>query len=166
MIAELSAAMAALKETAGLVKVIGAAKTDAEIKAATFELQSKLITLQSDCFTLGDAVRSRDEEVVLLKAKIAEFEDFKAQTEGYVLNQLESGTLVYTMNQTVGDREVAVHLCPNCYSKRRISMLQPTGDTAYDAHTGKYLHQSRCHSCTSLFSMNYSNYSPPNLMFS
>jgi len=56
VIAELSAAMAALKETAGLVKVISSAKTDAEIKAATFELQSKLITLQSDCFTLGDVV--------------------------------------------------------------------------------------------------------------
>jgi len=166
VIAELSAAMAALKETAGLVKVISSAKTDAEIKAATFELQSKLITLQSDCFTLGDAVRSRDEEVMLLKAKIAEFEDFKAQTEGYVLNQLESGTLVYTKNQTVGDAEVAVHLCPNCHSKRVISILQPTGDTAYDAHTNKYLHQSRCHGCNSIFSMNISNYSPPSFTIS
>lgn len=165
MIAELSAAMAALKETAGLVKVIGAAKTEAEIKAATFELQSKLITLQSDCFTLGDAVRSRDEEVVLLKAKIAEFEDFKAQTEGYVLNQLESGALVYTMNQTVGDKEVAVHLCPNCHSKRVISILQPTGDVSYQAESGHYFYQYRCHACESLLPMNRSTYRGPGANF-
>lgn len=82
MIAELSAAMTAIKETAGLVKVINDAKTDAEVKAATIDLQNKLITLQAECFSLGDAIRLRDEEVMHLKAKIAEFEDFKRQTEG------------------------------------------------------------------------------------
>lgn len=165
MIVELSAAMTALKETAGLVKVISSAKTDAEIKAATFELQSKLITLQSDCFTLGDAIRARDEEVLHLKAKIAEFEDFKAQTNGYVLNKLESGTLVFTKNQAVGEVEVAVHLCPNCYSKRVISMLQPTGETAYDSHTDKYFYQSRCHCCSSFYSMNRSDYKPVDTVY-
>lgn len=146
MIAELSAAMAALKETAGLVKVISAAKTDAEIKAATFELQSKLITLQADCFNLGDAVRSRDEEVVLLKAKIAEFEDFKTETEGYVLNKLASGTLVYSKKQFVGDSEITVNLCPNCYARRNISMLQPLEPSMYAKFS-----QCRCPSCTNVF---------------
>lgn len=99
MIAELSAAMTAIKETAGLAKVINDAKTDAEVKAATIELQNKLITLQAECFSLGDAIRSRDEKVMLLKAKIAEFEDFKSQTEGYVLNKFDSGSLVYSKKQ-------------------------------------------------------------------
>ncbi|MCE9895870.1 hypothetical protein [Citrobacter portucalensis] len=166
MIAELSAAMTAIKETAGLAKVINDAKTDAEVKAATIELQNKLITLQAECFSLGDAIRLRDEEVMHLKAKVAEFEDFKSQTEGYVLNQLDSGTLVYSKNQLVGDAEITVHLCPQCYAKRQISMLQPTGDTAYDAHKNKYLHQSRCHSCDSLFPMNISSYSPPSFTVS
>lgn len=166
MIAELSAAMTAIKETAGLVKVINDAKTDAEVKAATIELQSKLISLQAECFTLGDVIRLRDEEAALLKAKIAEFEDFKSQTEGYVLNRLDSGTLVYSKKQIVGDAEVTVHLCPQCYAKRQMSMLQPTGDTAYDAHTNKYLHQSRCYCCDSLFSMSISNYSPPSFSIS
>ncbi|MGN8235855.1 hypothetical protein [Enterobacter soli] len=161
MIAELSAAMAAIKETAGLAKVINDAKTDAEVKAATIELQSKLITLQAECFSLGDAIRLRDEEVVHLKAKIAEFEDFKTQTEGYVLNQLESGSLVYTKNLVVGDAEVAVHLCPNCHSKRKISILQPTGDVSYQVETGRYFHQYRCHACESSLLMNRAQYNDP-----
>lgn len=126
MIAELSAAMAAIKETAGLAKVINDAKTDAEVKAATIELQNKLITLQAECFSLGDVIRLRDEEAALLKAKIADFEDFKSQADGFLLNQLESGTLVYSKIQTVGDAEITVHLCPNCYANRKLSILQPT----------------------------------------
>lgn len=123
MIAELSAAMTAIKETAGLVKVINDAKTDAEVKAATIDLQNKLITLQAECFSLGDAIRLRDEEVMHLKAKIAEFEDFQTQTEGYELNKLASGSLVYSKKQVVAGSEIIVHLCPNCFSKKVISIL-------------------------------------------
>lgn len=162
---DISAAFVAIKETLGLLKVVNDAKNDHEIRSATSEIQSKLITLQSECFALGEMVRSHEAEVVTLKAKIAEYEDFKAQTEGYVLNQLESGTLVYTKNEAVGDAEIAVHLCPNCHSKRVISMLQPTGDTAYDAHTEKYFYQSRCHCCGSLFSMNRSDYKPVDMVY-
>lgn len=160
MIAELSAAMAAIKETAGLAKVINDAKTDAEVKAATIELQSKLITLQAECFSLGDAVRFREEEIMHLKAKIAEFEDFKRQTEGYVLNQLDSGSLVYSKKQTVGDTEITVHLCPNCFAKNVVSILQTTGEATYDMHTKGYYFQSRCHNCATLFSMSHSAYKP------
>lgn len=165
MIAELSAAMAAIKETAGLAKVINEAKTDAEVKAATIELQSKLITLQAECFSLGDAIRLRDEDAILLKAKIAEYEDFRSQVEGYALNQLDSGTFVYSKEQLVGDAKVMVHLCPQCYSKRVISILQPTGETSYDAHSGQYFYQSRCHFCSSLYSMNRSDYKPVDMVY-
>ncbi|UOU79960.1 hypothetical protein [Edwardsiella anguillarum] len=166
MIAELSAAMAAIKETAGLAKVINDAKTDAEVKAATIELQNKLITLQAECFSLGDAVRFREEEIMHLKEKIAEFEDFKRQTEGYVLNQLDSGSLVYSKKQTVGDTEITVHLCPNCFAKNVVSILQTTGEAAYDEHTKRYYFQSKCHNCDSLFSMNHSAYEPKGITVS
>lgn len=158
MIAELSAAMSALKETAGIVKLFADAKTEAEIKSATIELQSKLLTLQSECFSLGDAIRSRDEEVIALKAKIAEFEDFKSQTIGYELNKFESGAIVYSKKQIVNGSECLMHLCPKCYLKREISFLQPTGQPGYNSHSDKYFHQYICHSCTSIFSLDTSTY--------
>ena len=146
VIAELSAAMTAIKETAGLVKVINDAKTDAEVKAATIDLQNKLITLQAECFSLGDAIRLRDEEVMHLKAKIAEFEDFKRQTEGYLLNKLDSGSLVYSKNQIVGDTEITVHLCPHCFAANKVSILQPQQVSMYAS-----FNQSRCPSCKNVF---------------
>ena len=165
MIAELTAALSALKETAGLVKIINEAKTDAEIKAATYELNSKLLMLQSECFTLGESIRSRDEEVMHLKAKITEFENFKTETEGYGLNQLDSGSLVYSKKQIVGDTEITVHLCPQCFSRRQVSILQTTGDATYNAHNQKWYFQSRCHNCDSLFAMNVSNYKPADTVY-
>ena len=148
MIAELSAAMAAIKETAGLAKVINDAKTDADVKAATIELQNKLITLQAECFSLGDAIRLRDEEVMHLKAKIAEFEDFCAKVEGYVLDQLDSGAFVYSKNEIVSGKEITVHQCPLCYSKNIKSILHPLP-------VGKTSHflTSRCLHCENKFLM-------------
>lgn len=165
MIAEFTAAMSAIKETAALAKVISDAKTEAEKNAAVSDMVSKLTSVQRECMSLIELARSYQEETVTLKAKITEFEDFKAQTEGYVLNQLDSGSLVYSKKQVVGESEITVHLCPQCYSKRIVAILQPTGDTAYDAHTGKYFHQSRCHCCDSLYSMNRSDYKPIDMVY-
>ena len=141
--------MAAIKETAGLAKVINDAKTDAEVKAATIELQNKLITLQAECFSLGDAIRLRNEEIMLLKAKIAETEDFQRQAEGYKLNKLDSGTLVYSKKQFIGDTEITVHLCPQCFGKKVISVLQPMEIMRFDAHFRTF-----CPACNNKFWMN------------
>lgn len=149
MIAELSAALAAIKETASLARVISEAKTDAEIKAATSEIQSKLIALQMDCFSLGDVVRLREEQITHLKAKIAEFEDFRSQTEGYVLELLDSGSFVYSKNELVSDREIAVKLCPLCYSKNVKSILH-----SIPVAKSSHFHKSRCLLCENKFLMN------------
>lgn len=165
MIAELSAAMTAIKETAGLVKVINDSKTDVEIKAATIDLQNKLITLQAECFSLGEVIRVRDEQVEHLKGKIAEYEDFEIKTDGYILKQLDSGTLVYAKEQIIGGVKITVHLCPQCYSKKVVSMLQPTCETFYDPHTDTYFYQNRCNCCSSLYSMNKSDYKPEDFVY-
>lgn len=157
---DISAGYVAIKETLSLLKTINDAKTDYERRAATAEIQSKLLTLQSDSFSLMEAIRSREEDIALLKAKIAEFEDFISQTKGYVLNQLDSGTFVYSKNVTVNSNEVTVNLCPQCFSRKVISILQPTGEPTYDSHLNTYFHQSRCHGCDTTFSMNKSNYRP------
>ncbi len=92
MIAELTAAMTAIRETAQIAKLMNEAKTQAEVNAAIGELNSKLASIQRECVSLVELVGSYQEINASLKAKIAEFENFEAQTEGYILNQLESGT--------------------------------------------------------------------------
>ncbi|HGJ5854958.1 hypothetical protein [Arsenophonus nasoniae] len=146
MITELSAVMVALKETISLAKTISEAKTDADVKASTFELERKLFNLQSDCFGLGEVIQSQKEQIAHLKAKIAEFENFAREAESYILNQLESGTFVYSKKQIVNETEVSVHLCPNCFTKKIISILQPCG-------IEKRYFQSYCPHCNNKYLM-------------
>ncbi|EGO6536379.1 hypothetical protein IU312_004947, partial [Escherichia coli] len=111
MIAELTAAMTAIRETAQIAKLMNEAKTQAEVNAAIGELNSKLASIQHECVSLVELVSTYQEINASLKAKIAEFENFEAQTEGYILNQLESGTFVYSKEVTVNGGSIIMHLC-------------------------------------------------------
>lgn len=110
MIAELTAAMTAIRETAQITKLMNEAKTQAEVNAAIGELNSKLASIQHECVSLVELVSTYQEINASLKAKIAEFENFEAQTEGYILNQLESGTFVYSKEVTVNGGSIIMHL--------------------------------------------------------
>ncbi|EPP5976330.1 hypothetical protein ACUT10_004941, partial [Escherichia coli] len=125
MIAELTAAMTAIRETAQIAKLMNEAKTQAEVNAAIGELNSKLASIQHECVSLVELVSSYQEINASLKAKIAEFENFEAQTEGYILNQLESGTFVYSKEVTVNGGSIIMHLCPKCFGQKIVSILQP-----------------------------------------
>ncbi|HBA7683071.1 TPA: hypothetical protein J1Y90_004833, partial [Escherichia coli] len=106
VIVEFSAAMSAIKETAVMAKGILNAKTQTEINSAVSDMLSKLTSVQFECVSLIEMVRSYQEEAASLKAKIAEIEDFQQQAEGYKLNKLDSGTLVYSKKQFIGDTEI------------------------------------------------------------
>lgn len=154
MIAELSAAMAAIKETAGLARIINDAKTDAEVKAATIELQSKLITLQAECFSLGDVIRLRDEEAVRLKNVIAEYESFEKKTEDFFLDRFETDALVYSAKKVIGGEETLIHYCSQCFNQRVISILQPSSQTFYDAAREQHYTQLHCQKCDAVYGKN------------
>ncbi|MEC6460209.1 hypothetical protein VXS67_01975, partial [Escherichia coli] len=108
MIAELTAAMTAIREIAQIAKLMNEAKTQAEVNAAIGELNSKLASIQRECVSLVELLGSYQEINASLKAKIAEFENFEAQTEGYILNQLESGTFVYSKEVIVNGDSITM----------------------------------------------------------
>jgi predicted nuclease with TOPRIM domain len=149
VIVEFSAAMSAIKETAVMAKGILNAKTQTEINSAVSDMLSKLTSVQFECVSLIEMVRSYQEEAASLKAKIAEIEDFQQQAEGYKLNKLDSGTLVYSKKQFIGDTEITVHLCPQCFGKKVISVLQPMEIMRLDAHFRTF-----CPACNNKFWMN------------
>ncbi|QLU25297.1 hypothetical protein HV192_16105 [Klebsiella oxytoca] len=158
VIAELSAAMAAIKETAGLVKVINDAKTDAEVKAATIDLQGKLITLQAECFSLGDAIRLRDEEVMRLKDKISEFENFEKQTADFVLKKFDTGALVYSVKKIIDGEETNIYYCSQCFNQRVISILQPSSATFFHAGREEHFSQIQCQRCNAVYGKDKMHY--------
>ncbi|UMR64388.1 hypothetical protein AOY59_17950 [Escherichia coli] len=149
VIAELTAAMTAIRETAQIAKLMNEAKTQAEVNAAIGELNSKLASIQRECVSLFELVGSYQEINASLKAKIAEFENFEAQTEGYILNQLESGTFVYSKEVIVNGGSITMHLCPKCFGQKIVSILQP-----FPVSEDELFHKSRCLHCENKFLMN------------
>lgn len=142
MLTEFSAVISALKEITQLVKIFSDAKTEAEVRSAVDALNSKLISAQCECMSLIDLARSYQEETVALKAKIAEYEDFRSETAGYDLNPLDSGTVIRSKKMVLNGKEVTVHLCPACFTNKKVSILQPSQVSGY---TG--FHQSQCLLC-------------------
>ncbi|HIF8253293.1 TPA: hypothetical protein ACX448_004018 [Klebsiella pneumoniae] len=149
MLAEFSAAMAAIKETAALAKLITDAKTESEVNAAVSDLVSKLTSVQRECISLVELARSLQEEAVTLKAKIAEFENFNIQSESYALYKMESGTLVYSTQVTHNGVQFTVNACPHCFHQKKISILQPGTEKGFRG--GYWIHF--CPSCKSDFTM-------------
>lgn len=149
MLAEFSAAMAAIKETAALAKLITDAKTESEVNAAVSDLVSKLTSVQRECISLVELARTLQEEDVALKAKIAEFEDFKIQSESYALYKMESGTLVYSAQVTHNGVQFTVNACPHCFHQKKISILQPGTEKGVKGYYWVHF----CPSCKSDFKM-------------
>lgn len=149
MLAEFSAAMAAIKETAALAKLITDAKTESEVNAAVSDLVSKLTSVQRECISLVELARTLHEEAVALKAKIAEFEDFKIQSESYALYKMESGTLVYSAQVTHNGVQFTVNACPHCFHQKKISILQPGTEKGVKGYYWVHF----CPSCKSDFKM-------------
>ncbi|EBS1324064.1 hypothetical protein D6T51_07960 [Salmonella enterica subsp. enterica serovar Muenchen] len=146
MFTEFSAAMSALKETAQLAKIFNDAKTEAEVRAAVGELNVKLMSVQRECISLIELARSYQEETVALKAKIAEYEDFKSEIAGYDLNALDSGTILYSKKIDLNGKEITMHLCPGCLTNKKISILQPSQVSGYAGFD-----QSECLLCNYRF---------------
>lgn len=125
MLPEIAASMTAVRESLNLLKTINNAKTDAEIRNATFELQRKLHDIQMDNLKLIDLVYSHKIKVDELTQKIDEKTAFESKVKGYCPHTLESGTFTYINNSNVNESNNVHYLCANCYQQRIVSILQP-----------------------------------------
>ena len=127
MLPEIVASMTAVRESLNLLKAINDAKTDLEIRNATFELQRKLQDIQLDNLKLIDLVYSYKTQVDQLTQRIDEKISFESQAEGYSPHTFESGTFTYINNAAINESDPPHYLCTNCYQHRIVSILQPCG---------------------------------------
>ncbi|WP_273803588.1 hypothetical protein [Providencia rettgeri] len=127
MLPEITASITAVRESLNLLKAINDAKTESEIRNATFELQRKLQDIQMDNLKLIDLVYSYKTQVDELTQRIDEKIAFKGKVEGYSPHTLKSGTFTYINDSAVNESNDPHYLCANCYQKEIVSILQPCG---------------------------------------
>ncbi|EMY0058027.1 hypothetical protein AAIB98_004223 [Providencia rettgeri] len=127
MLPEITASITAVRESLNLLKAINDAKTESEIRNATFELQRKLQDIQMDNLQLIDLVYSYKTQVDELTQRIDEKIAFKGKVEGYSPHTLKSGTFTYINDPAVNEGNDPHYLCANCYQQEIVSILQPCG---------------------------------------
>lgn len=148
MIAEISASFGAIKQAVDLVKVINEAKGEAEIRNATFHLQSQLLSLQGESIKLAQLLSSQIDEIASLKAKIAERCDMQATMEQYSPKKMQSGSIVFVTNIDIDGKTEPQYACPHCFLKKQVSILQPKQIGMYES-----FEQRICPSCKNIFDM-------------
>lgn len=149
MIAELSASLASIKSAIDLVKVINEAKTESDIRNATYELQRQLMSLQIENIRLAELISSQVEQIRSLRTELSEESEFKHEVEQYLPTKLDSGTIVYSCEINVNGEAITQYVCPNCFKQKKISILQPLYVSWREYHC-----KSSCPLCKSEFRMN------------
>lgn len=127
MIAEISTALTAIKSMAELTKLITNTKIDAAVREKAFELQSALLSLQSDMFAIQAQHEAVLQEKKELEQKIARFEQWESEAARYELKEIAPGAFVYAIKPESQASEPSHYLCPDCYQTKYKSILQNAG---------------------------------------
>ncbi|MFG6077741.1 hypothetical protein [Erwinia sp. OPT-41] len=152
MFAETTAAITAAKEAYALVKVLKDAREQSVIDKATGELHEKITELQMLNAELASLYHAEKQVTMQLTEENAQIKMFALQSSQYEIHTMESGSTVYRL-KAVPDPDMKTHyLCANCYQKREISILQPTGKVIADS-ASNYCKQSLCPACGTTFLM-------------
>lgn len=149
MLPEIVASMTAVRESLNLIKIINEAKTDAEIRNATFELQRKLQDIQLDNLKLIDLVYEYKSRVDELTEEVDKKVSFGSKAEHYSPRTLESGTFTYINNSHIDKCDKPHYLCASCYGQAVISVLQPNANNPFNR--GYFIYY--CPRCSSEFRM-------------
>jgi len=127
MIAEISATWTALNAavkaaTAAFktVEDVKAKEAIADIQNSLIELQSKLLTIQSQYENLAEVKRR-------LEQKIMQYEKWDADAARYELKEIAGGIFVYVLKSDHAAGEPIHWLCPNCFQERQKSILSKPG---------------------------------------
>ncbi|MFS1583579.1 MAG: hypothetical protein ACL7AY_13045 [Candidatus Arsenophonus phytopathogenicus] len=81
MFGEIPAAIAAIKESLALFKVINDAKNQSEIDNAIYEINRKLHDIQSENTKLLEAINEKQKSILLLEQSLAEAQAKNADKE-------------------------------------------------------------------------------------
>ncbi|OAT15127.1 hypothetical protein M977_04735 [Buttiauxella gaviniae ATCC 51604] len=149
MISEISASVTAIKTSLDLLRVLGDAKSESEIQAATHGLHRQLTDLQIENLRLAQLLSSQYEEITSLKRELSKADKEKREFERYTEYKTGAGHFIYAVRDSLdNDGTGEPYACPHCYHKGAISFLQ-----ALYTDKNDIFHKAKCPSCSNVFRM-------------
>ncbi len=107
------------------------------------DTQSNLLDTQSQ---IGDLINEKHQLESRLRAVVSELEELKSAVENlsrYELVEVAPHSFLYHLKEDASNKLPAHFACPNCFAKKRISILQWSGAAAH-------IHLT-CPDCTKVF---------------
>lgn len=124
MSAEIFSAFTAIKAASELVGLILKRKVDAAIQEKAIELQSAIVSAQSDLLNLQSAYQERLREIEDLRKQLIDMQDWKAEAQKYELRVVGPGIFVYAIRDDQVGTGPMHWLCTQCYNEGKKSILQ------------------------------------------
>lgn len=112
----LAAAISSGKAIIDLVKLIDGARLDAAGQEAVRELNTVLLSHQSDMLSLSEKLQEQQAEITALKERIAKQDEWSEIATHYSLDEITDGVFAYSND---------IHdACPVCFQNKFISIIQ------------------------------------------
>lgn len=141
--AEIIAAFQSLKTAKEIAQTILRMKIDAEVNLKVSEIIDLLLAAQERNLTAQEDHAAMSRRVDELEKQLLKFEQWAEEKQRYVLQEVESGNLIYACKETEQGGEPPHNICPNCYEDRVKSILQVDWPISGVAG-GKWLKCPRC----------------------
>jgi hypothetical protein len=124
MVSEVFAGIGAFKSMLDMAKALKDMNDAAIRNGAVIELQEKILAAREAQSSLLDRIRDLEKEVTT-------FEAWDAEKKRYELKSLGWGALAYMLKPAARGAEPPHWACTNCYSNRRIAIVQYTAVRNY-----------------------------------
>ena len=119
MAADLVAGLGIFKSLYDSVKALKDMNDATVRNGAVIELQKEILSAQAAQSALIDRIRELEQEV-------RGFEDWESEKRRYELKDLGFGALAYMLKSAMRVGEPPHWVCPNCFSKKHVSIIQYT----------------------------------------
>ena len=121
-------AIAGLKTASDIVIGLSKLNTLAQVQEKSVELGQVIVAAQSATLCAYADQAAMVDEIRALKKEIADVKAWESQKQRYKLVSPATGSLVYTLKESMKGAEPPHWICTKCYEEGRKSILNPHQD--------------------------------------
>ncbi|HEC8328496.1 TPA: hypothetical protein RG647_RS08980 [Providencia rettgeri] len=155
MFGEIPAAIAAIRESLNLFKVVNDAKNQADIDNAVYEINRKLHDIQMENTKLLEVINEKQKSIMLLEkslseanAKNADKEKWSSESVNYEAWSPMIGTTIYRKKLSEDSVGKFAYFCTHCYESGKASTLSINSVRAMQG-IGTHIATLKCNLCGS-----------------
>jgi ribosomal protein L32 len=133
--------LGSLKSAMDTLKSLNATITEAEVAKVRVEISGHLIAANAAMLDVQRTLLEDTDIIRALEAENMQLKDWSREAERYELDDVGQGAVAYALKPECTGSGAAHHLCPNCFTQRKRSFLQP--EWLVDGQVETF----RCHPC-------------------